>query len=156
MPIHDQELPAHLWQGTLAVDGGEVVSHAPDSLPVALMHQYGKGRTLWIPSPIGLGAWQQDNRPLAQLLQNWLKNAETPPVRFKEHHPGVTMKTMMGETGLYTLMINKNDSPKEVVLDFAKLRTGQILYDSAGAECHGNTVLLPPDACVVLFWKLKT
>lgn len=153
MSINDQELPAHLWQGTLAVDEGEVLSYAPDSVPVALLHQYGKGRTLWIPSPIGLGAWQQDNRPLAQLLQNWLKNAETPPVRFNEHHPGVTMKTMIAESGLYTMLINKNDYPKQVALDFAEPRSGQVLYDTAGAECKGNTILLPPDACVVLFWE---
>lgn len=156
MPIHGQELPAHLWQGTLAVDEGEVVSHAPDSLPVALLHQYGKGRTLWIPAPIGLAAWQQDNTPLAQLLEAWLENTEPPQVRFRRHHPGVTMKTMMDETGLYTLLINKNDVPREVVLDFAPLRSGQILYDSAGAEIQGNTVLLPPEASTVLFWKLKT
>lgn len=153
MLLDGQELPAHLWQGTLAVDEGEVLSYAQDSLPVVLQHQYGKGRTLWIPSPIGLAAWQQDNTPLAQLLQAWLENAESPQVRFRGHHPGVTMKTMASGAALYSLLINKNDYPKQIALEFSDLRFGQILFDSAGAECHEHTVILPPDACVVLLWE---
>jgi beta-galactosidase len=153
MSVNEKKLPAHLWQGTLAVDEGAVLSYAQDSLPVALQHQYGQGRTLWIPAPIGLAAWQQDNTPLAQLLQAWLANGESPQVRFRGHHPGVTMKTMVSESGLYTMLINTNDYPKQVALEFAELRSGQILYDSAGAECQENRVLLPPNACVVLFWE---
>ncbi|WP_425421689.1 beta-galactosidase trimerization domain-containing protein [Phaeodactylibacter xiamenensis] len=153
MSVDEKQLPAHLWQGTLAVDAGAVLSYAQDSLPVALQHQYGQGRTLWIPAPIGLAAWQQDNTPLAQLLQAWLANGESPQVRFRGHHPGVTMKVMASESGLYTMLINTNDYPKQVALEFAELRSGQILYDSAGAECQENRVLLPPNACVVLFWE---
>lgn len=155
LSVAGDDLPAHLWQGTMAVDQGKVLGYSQDGVPVALQHQYGKGTVLWIPSPLGLAAWQQDNAPLARLLKGWLKSNEQLTVCFKGHSPGITMKTMTSEDGVYTLLINKNDHPQRVELVLPDDRAGAVIYNAGGAELLGNSVLLPSDGCVVLSWLIR-
>jgi hypothetical protein len=62
------KLPVHLWQGKMA-----------DKTAPVSEHSFGKGRVIWFPSNIALGAWVSDNfKPLSDYLYETLPNQLKP------------------------------------------------------------------------------
>jgi len=94
MNIGQVVLPAHLWRGYIDNSSAEAVS-ASNGKIVATRKKSGNGETLWIPSLIGLGAYIDDNRGLADLLTTELKTIKDDlPFTFASHQKGLLMKTL--------------------------------------------------------------
>ena len=153
LDLQPDPVPAHLWQGHLAPGDAKAFSVANDGLILSVEHEFGNGEVLWIPSPLGLAAWQKDNEPLVNLLNRWLGVSIEKVARLANHESGVTMKAKHSDAGIYTLLINKNLTAKTVELVLPRALQGRIVYDLEGAVLDGAKVTLPPDACTVIEWK---
>jgi len=145
-------LPAHLWRGTiknaggtpLAAEGGEVF---------ATRHAFGRGETLWIPSLIGMGAWQRDNAALAQVARReTLGVIAEPPVLFKKQAHLALLRTLAADDGFVTVMINKNGTAQKIPLVVKKGLVPSVLFADKGGRISASSVTLAPEETLVARW----
>ena len=148
-------LPAHLWRGTiknvsgtpLSTEGGEVF---------ATRRAVGQGEALWIPSLIGLGAWQRDNSALAALARSEVLGAiPSLPVLFKKQEKLALLKTMTSGDRLVTVMINKDKAAKKIPLLTRKGLKPAVLYADKGGRISDSSVSLAPEETLVAVWSEK-
>jgi len=148
-------IPAHLWRGFISVKTGKVVANY-EGEPIAVRNNIGNGEVLWVPSLIGLGGRiTGDYTSLIRLLS---KEADlslaTVPVRFKTAQKDMLMKTIKSGNSLITVVINKQDKPCQVMLDFGgKAMTGKILYSNKQGKVIGNNLSIGSEETLVIEWN---
>ncbi len=148
-------LPAHLWQGTIQNYNAAAIGQKEGEI-TAIRRQYGKGEVVWIPSLVGLGAWQNDNKPLAKWLDHELSIwIEKMPVRFKDHQPKIIMKTLHASDGDYcTIVINERSYSKRAELVIPSGKEPKIIHGGkSNLTLRNHTVQLAPYETVVIKWK---
>lgn len=152
--INEITLPAHLWRGFIRNTSGKIIS-AVDGEAVATRNQFGKGETLWIPSMLGLGARLGGTEKLAQLLVLELKpNFSKAPYSFAIQQKGVLMKTLKSGDSLVTIVVNKSNIVKRIVLnttDKSKLPT--VLFADKNGTVSSQTITISPEETLVVEWK---
>jgi beta-galactosidase len=130
-------LPAHLWRGTVRNASGTPFASARGEI-FATRHACGQGETLWIPSLIGMGAWQRDNAPLAALARReTLAAIPSLPVLFKRRKSSPCSKHSPPATP-HTVMINKDKTPKKIPL-LVKKASATILYADMGGRLSASS-----------------
>lgn len=134
-----QTLPCHLWQGSF-----------PDSKEVMNVHRYGKGKVVWLPSNVAMGAWEtKDFAPLSALLDSML-DYESSSVRFDGYYPGLMMRTL--KSGKDTVIMCINKSGGTVTVSLKGLGGGseeKQIYASEGTSFRKGRLVLPSDGLVV-------
>lgn len=152
-------LPAHLWQGELLIAENNGNS---DSVLVANSQsvQFDKGKTLWLPSLVGLGAWHRDNSALSEWLMTECSNvSKKMPFIFDKQHKNVYIFTMKTGKEYITIMINKNKHPVECrlqlhqTLNRYKHEAIFQLFNSVIREKY--KVTLAPEDVFVIKWTKK-
>ena len=145
-------LPAHLWRGT--IKNGDATPLATENADVlATRHAFGKGETLWIPSLIGMGAWQRDNAPLARLARREVLDViPALPVLFTQQEKLVLLKTLIAGDSLITVMVNKDKSAKQIALLVNKGLKPTLLFSDKGGRIGPSSVTLSPEETVVARW----
>lgn len=102
-------LPVHMWETEILPETGTIEGKSGDRV-IALRNQFGRGEVLWIPGMIGLGAWLDDNRPLAALLKRELSSWISKNFSFTEQTPGIFMRILQNEHEYLVILINgKNE-----------------------------------------------
>jgi beta-galactosidase len=113
-----------MWETEILNETGKVEGSSGDRI-IALRNKFGRGEVLWIPGMIGLGAWLDDNKPLAALLKRELSSHTGDVILFAEHTPGVFMKIMKNYNEFLIALINgKNEETSLNItgLDYKKLK----------------------------------
>lgn len=152
---NNYSIPAHLWQGTIAVKSGEVAAKVYQET-IAIRNKIGSGEVLWIPSLIGLGSRLSGNySPLIRFLnQEVAQSINSLPVRFKTAQKDMLMKTIHSGSSLITIIINKSNKLKRIDLDFGTQKlTGKLLYSNKHGKQNGNTVSINPEETLVIKWN---
>jgi beta-galactosidase len=146
-------LPAHLWRGTIKNASGTPLASAGGEI-FATRHAYGQGETLWIPSLVGMGAWQRDNAALATLARREvLASVPALPILFKRQEKLVLLKTLTSGDSLVTVMINKDKASTKIPLLVKKGLTPTVLYADKGGRVSASSVTLAPEETIVAKWK---
>lgn len=146
-------LPAHLWRGTIKNATGTPLASAGGEV-FATRHAFGQGETLWIPSPVGLGAWQRDNAPLAQLAcRETLAAIATPPVLFMRRERLALLKILVCDDGFVTVMINKDKETNKIPLLVKKGLKPTLLYADKGGRISATSATLAPEETLVAKWE---
>lgn len=119
-------LPVHMWETEILPTTGKVEGKSGDKI-IALRNRLGEGEVLWIPAMIGLGAWLDDNGPLAELLINegllYLDKFS-----FGGHYPGLLMKVLeKGDEYLFVIVNGKEDSKDVMIRPMDYMKT-EFLY----------------------------
>ena len=120
----DENLPVHMWETEILNETGKVEGSSGNRI-IALRNKFGGGEVLWIPGMIGLGAWLDDNKPLAALLKRELSSYTGDVLLFAEHTPGVFMKIMKNDNEFLIALINgKNEDASLNItgMDYKKLK----------------------------------
>lgn len=144
-------LPAHLWRGTLVPCGADTLL-ADDGEPVAVRNRYGRGETVWVPSPIELGGFHRDMTPLTGFYGDLCREAlDAAPAAFRTATPGVLMRTMEGRQGTLTLLVNKRSEEVVVPLRLAAGAVPELLYGEAAID--GRDITIGADRCAVVLWR---
>jgi len=119
-------LPVHMWETEILQATGKVEGKMGDEI-IALRNQYGNGEVLWIPAMIGLGAWLDDNGPLASLLINeGLLDNET--FSFGSHYPGLFMKVLRNGNEYLFVIVNQKEDSKDILVRPMDYMKTQFLY----------------------------
>lgn len=141
MKLGSSYLPVHLWKGTISgTDASEEVS------------TYGRGKVVWVPSCIGLGAWTtKDYAPLSDYLARHC--AVLPDaVSFKGgHHAGMLLRSLKTEDGKLLVCLNKSGKPRFVRFKNVK-GNAEVLFTDKARRFLGWT-LVKPEGTIVLYNK---
>jgi beta-galactosidase len=150
-------LPSHMWRGTIrSITAKTIGSYNKES--VAVRNVYGKGEVIWVPSLLGLGARIKGAYgPLSVFLFNEIKmSLANIPVLFKQHQPGILMKTLQSGTNLITIIINKSPDKRTVPVTLkAGVANPVILFASKGGTVSTNTVNISPEETLVIRWNYE-
>lgn len=148
------QLPAHLSKGSLHVTTGKPVATEEDKV-LALSNAYGLGRTIWIPSMIGLGARHEGN----EALSKWLMKELAPdlaawPIRFKTRQPQVLMRSMKTDSGYLSMIVNKSAEERRIPFLVAnKNLKPEILFADKSGTVAGRNAQIQPEETMVIEWK---
>lgn len=154
VPLSDgAALPAHLWRGTIRNASGTPFASAGADV-LATRHAFGQGATVWIPSLVGLGAWQRDNAPLAAFARREVLAASAqPPVLFKRQERLALLKTLVSGDRLVTVMVNKDKAAKKIPLLVKKGLKPTLLYADKGGRLSASSATLAPEETLVAKWE---
>lgn len=137
-------LPTHLWQGKIY---GE-------TSPVH-MHSFGRGKVVWCPSNIALGAWVSDNyKPLSDYLYELLPKAPD-VIAFSHYQSDVLLRTLKSGNATLLVCINKSTETRKIVLSGPRsLLPAHCLpiYASAGCSAEGGVLTMASEGVLVLKW----
>jgi beta-galactosidase len=148
------ELPSHLWTGTVDSTAGRIIASRDGEVTATDWQRPGNGRVIWIPSPIGLGAWLQNSAPLAKYLRTTLSGVyDGMPFRFRESEHSCVLRVLRTGDSYLTVVTNGAAMPTNCSLE-GKGRKPELLWGEAPETGHGETMFrLGPKATTVLLWK---
>jgi beta-galactosidase len=145
-------LPAHLWEGDINNISAKVLG-AHDGRITAVENDYGKGKAIWIPSLIGLGAWKDDNTALAELLSNITKDeTESLPFIFNSHQEGCLMRILQNEDQYVTIITNGKQEQNQCYIDIRPEVNPEIIWGQSNSLSDTEVNLGPLETTVIL-WR---
>jgi beta-galactosidase len=145
-------LPAHLWEGDIENFNAKVIG-AHDGKITAIENTYKKGKAIWIPSLIGLGAWKDDNKPLAELLSNiTTTQTESMPFRFSGYQEGCLLRILENNDQYVTIVTNGTQKPNNCYLDINTDLKPEVIWGKANSLSDKEINLDPLETTVIL-WK---
>lgn len=139
--IGKDKLPAHLWRGSICgTDSNEVVS------------EYGKGKVVWIPSCIGLGAWtSKEYAPLSDYLAMRCAIFDK-AVSFKGgHHAGMLLRSLDTEEGKVLVCLNKSGKCRFIRFNNVRGKAA-VLFSDKASRFLGWTIV-KPEGTIVLHYN---
>lgn len=150
------EIPSHLWRGFLNPTSGNWINEN-NSERTGIRNKQGKGEVVWIPSLLGLGSRiVNDYSGLISLLEMETKTSlENLPVRFSQQKKNMLMKTLQSGDIFITIVVNKNELPQEVKLNFQKKNVKPtVVFSNSKKKIKENSVLVLPEETVVIKWEM--
>ncbi len=148
-------LPSHMWRGTIKTMTAKTIGSS-DNETTAVRNTFGKGEVIWVPSLIGLGARKRgEYGPLSALLSaETVKSLNNVPFRFRDHQPGMLMKTMQSGGDYITIIINKSAEKRMVPLIVKKENAKpSVLFANKGGSVNNKTVTISPEETIVIHWS---
>jgi beta-galactosidase len=146
----DIKLPVHMLIGELKNYTGEVISSINDKI-AGIRNNYGKGEVVWIPSLIGLGAWQNNNEPLAEFLSTELsKNLDSLPFLFDRHLPGIIMKTLESKKDYLSMIVNSSKTTVEIPIRMKRAKKVEVLFGESLYD--GEKLLIGSGDTLIVKW----
>ena len=151
------KMPVHLWTGYIHVGTGIPLSGSGRCV-TALRNTCGRGKVIWIPSLVGLGAIRtQDKEPLAGFLRKELLERQNPlktPFFFQEYHPGVIMQTLTDGVSYVTILINKHSESQCIRLNRPdRDLQPQVIFSNGRHAIKGERISIDPEITLVIKWN---
>ena len=145
--VGGRKMWVHLWEGILNADGRK--TRRAD-------HAYGRGRVVWIPSMIGLGAVRKGAvKKLSAIIRDAIR-VEEQPLSFSRYGKGLSLQVLCSGKTFVSVVSNSGHQGKVVRIKTG-LRRGKTLFSQApdGKRCRhfGKYVFLPAGATVVDCWE---
>ncbi|MGC4235376.1 MAG: beta-galactosidase trimerization domain-containing protein [Niabella sp.] len=149
------QMPSHAWLGFIDKSSGSPLATYHKKI-TAVSNTFGKGKVVWIPSLLGLGARQENTYSrLAEFVQQYLPLDKV--IRFSAFHDLVLMKNIRANGELISIIINKNKSSQTVSIKGLKsTRTGELLFSGngkPGRTIAPQNILVKPEETLVVRWK---
>lgn len=148
-------LPSHLWVSEIENRVAEVIGRHRGWV-TAVRRKVGKGEVIWVASPVGLGAWLNDRKPLA----TWLAEVTRPflgrlPIRFDGYQAGCLMRAMRSGDSVVTVVTNGGSGPNacRLAAPAAGLTPHVLWGEPSWLSADSRQVSLGPKGTLVAVWK---
>lgn len=142
--VGQHTLPTHLWLGKIC----------DEESPVHI-HSFGKGKVVWYPSNIALGAWVSGNyKPLSDYLYDLLPKTSN-VITFSDYQSDVLLRTLKSGDATLMVCINKSAETRRIVLSGAQSilsRHCLPIYASTGCSVEEGILVMAPEGVLVLKW----
>jgi len=147
-------LPAHLWRGTIVPSTARPIATLNNEV-IAARNRFGKGEVLWMPSLVGLGSRvKADYRKLSELLSAEAKQSlASVPLRFTTIQPRMLMKTLRSGDAYITVIINKSDEKRKVIIENKNRLKPSVLFADHQGRIANNSIEIAPEETLVIQWK---
>jgi len=154
MTIGGIKMPVHLWKGYIHNLTGTQIAVENEHI-TAIENNYGKGKVVWTPSLIGLGAWRSKNKsPFSDFLRQELpEQIKQFPFTFKSRQDGMMMQTLKSGKKYLTVIINKSGQTKTVELTNQYSLTPKVLFSEKNTEISGNYLTIENEGTAVIEWE---
>lgn len=148
------QLPAHMVKGIIKVDNANVIGKLNNDV-VAVRNQYGKGEVVWIPSLVGLGSWQKNNKAFAAFIKEETKEIiQQLPFGLAKYSQQIMLKTMVSGSNYITILVNMKDENSSIALEKNVNKKGRIIFGGKLIEeIDINNIRLAPQETVVILWE---
>ena len=148
------QLPAHMVKGIIKTDKAKVIGTLEGDI-IAVKNKYGKGEVVWIPSPIGLGSWQEDNDSFAAFIKEECKEViQQLPFTLSNHSKHVMLQTMEANGNYLTILVNMKNEDISIALDKKVKKKARLIF---GGKLINNidikNIRLAPQETVVILWQ---
>lgn len=141
LQVGKHSLPVHLWEGSFAGTGEPVHRYG-----------YGKGRVIWIPSCVSLGAWVADSyKPLSDFLISEIPVSENAICFKRGHMPGMLLRSLESQKGRVLVCINKSGDKQRLSFSGVSGRPEVLFASQANAE--GTVASLSDEGILVLLYS---
>jgi len=153
MTVGGIKMSAHLWKGYIHNLTGTPIGTENESI-TAIENNYGKGKVVWIPSLIGLGAERSKNKtPLSGFLRQELQEQIRQfPFIFQSQQDGMIMQTLQSGKKFLTVIINKSGQTKNVELTNQSLKPS-VLFPEKNRNVSEKNITIAPEETVVVEWE---
>ena len=119
---------------------------------MGVRNYYGAGEVVWVPTPIELGAYHHEMKPLEQFYASECAEAiNKTPIRFQKQYSGVVMASMTDEDVALVVISNKSDKRQKIKLNIPF--EDFVLLDGSGKVGNSNVTLNPDEFVAVLLKK---
>jgi len=146
-------LPAHLWRGTIDSHGAVPIGTS-NSEATAVINTFGKGKVVWVPSLLGIGARLKGDEPLASFLnEEATSSISNIDFRFQTWQEGMMLKTLKSGSSFITIVINKSNRIKNIELEMKKSLRPAVLFANKGGSALGRHIIISPEETMVIQWK---
>jgi beta-galactosidase len=146
-------LPSHLWFGSIEVTDGNALGREGDAV-TAMERRVNGGKVVWIPTPIGMGAWLENAAPLANYMRTLLvaQYAEQ-PFRFASPQQSCILRVLESSRGYTTVVTNSTQQPASCRLLAPKSTEPTAVWGPQPGVVAGQIELpLQPLGTSVLLW----
>ena len=144
-------LTGHLWRGILSLNGAMPIIQKGDEI-LGVRNYYGAGEVVWVPTPIELGAYHREMKPLEQFYASECADAiNKTPIRFEKQYSGVVMASMTNTDAALVVISNKSDKHQKIKLNIPF--ENFVLLDGSGKVGNSNVTLNPDEFVAVLLKK---
>lgn len=145
-------LKAHALKGIVNARGGEKILDEQRET-IGTINTFGKGKVIWLPSLIGLGARNSnDYKPLLDFLMPFLDISNE--LHFESYQEGILMKNLKSGKNIISVIINKSKSNREITLKgFHQYKNPRILYTSKTGKINENRVTINSEETLVILWN---
>jgi beta-galactosidase len=151
----EASLPAHLWEGSIGPTDAAKIGTDYGVVTATDLRRPNRGRVIWIPSPIGLGAWLQNSQPLANYAGTVFSDIyKGLPFRFKDASHRCMLRVLRNNKSYATIITNGAEKPTHCTLEYTQQRRSEVLWgnppSSSGTETEFS---LQPKETSVLLWR---
>jgi hypothetical protein len=117
-------------------------------------HVPGGGRVIWIPSPIGLGAWLTDAQPLTGYLQASLNDVLPAPFTLTQPQDSCLLRVLENQGTYLTVLTNGSETSKKCEIKApAGLHATTLWGTMPRGSATDSTYTLEPQGTFVQLWQ---
>lgn len=150
-PDRHPELTGHLFKGVIADVSGEVMYRDPAGVS-GVMHEYGNGTVIWIPSLVDLGDWLSDDGNLDAFYRKYCLTGDNTgyPVYYKRNCRNTFMRLLSDGDTVMAIVVNNN--PDKVRIRFSsRLQDAAKIYGTG--RVTGTCVTVPANEVTVFKFR---
>ena len=158
VPLASGDLPSRLWMTSVSLQEATAIANYGGE-PVATSRTFpGGGRVIWIPSPIGIGAWTADSAPLARYLRSAFPEIyASSPFTLNQAKSACLLRVMRNGNRYLTVLTNEMAEPTQCDLrSQSGLHSTQIWGSAQGvgqASAGQDGIKLGPRETMVDLWQ---
>ena len=150
----DAVLPSHLWISSIDSSSTTVIGQQKGEVIATERDVPGGGRVIWIPSPIGLGAWLTDAQPLTQYLQASLKGVLSAPFTLTQPQDSCLLRVLENQGAYLTVLTNGAETSKKCEIKAPPgLHATTLWGGMSQVSATESTYILEPQGTFVQLWQ---
>jgi beta-galactosidase len=151
----DTKLPSRFWVSTTVPVSAKIIGQQDGEAIALEQDSPGGGRVIWIPSPIGIGAWLSDAEPLAKYLQAILPDAlGAATFAFSQPEKGCLLRTLENSGTYVTVITNGTAEAKSCAMNAPAGLYATALWGPAPQGAGAQSIFsLPPRETSVVLWQ---
>jgi beta-galactosidase len=152
----DAVLPSRFWISSIDSSSATAIGQQNGEVTATERDVPGGGRVIWIPSPIGLGAWLTDAQPLTRYLQASLNDVLPAPFTLTQPQDSCLLRVLENHGAYLTVLTNGAETSKKCEIKappglHATTLWGRVPQSSATK----STYTLEPQGTFVQLWQRK-
>jgi beta-galactosidase len=153
VPMQSGPLPSRLWMSSVLPKDATAIATQDGETVATERHLAGGGRVIWIPSPVGMGAWAGDSTPLAKYLRSTLSAMYAAvPFTLDDANPSCLLRVTQNGGQYATVLTNGSAEPVHCVLHHSQALRGTRIWGS-DKSTSGREVNLGPRQTLVYLWR---
>ncbi|HZP07021.1 MAG TPA: beta-galactosidase [Terracidiphilus sp.] len=150
----DMVLPSRFWISSIDSSSTAAIGRQNDEVIATERDVSGGGRVIWIPSPIGIGAWLTDVQPLTQYLQASLGDALSAPFTLAQPQDGCLLRVLENNGAYVTVLTNGAETSKTCEIKAPPgLHATTLWKGMSQAPATVPTYTLEPQGTFVQLWR---